>query len=182
MDWLDLLAVQKTLKSLLQDHKSRLFGVGGNVGPGVPEQGPLLTLTCTAWLQAYCFCISHLQMGKKHKERNWVSSNCHMNVSYHCLIWIKKSLFLPGSFFLFVFLFLYPLSLYLFNLTLLFPTQAFLFSFSYIQSVNVRSLWMWPLLKQLQRSLEAFNGKEVLQSPFWLPGLTGDGRCRSLVH
>ena len=67
---------------------------------GGPEQGPLLTLTCTAWLQAYCFCISHLQMGKKHKERTWVSSNCHMTVSYHCLVWIKKSLFLPGSFFL----------------------------------------------------------------------------------
>lgn len=148
---------------------------------GGPEQGPLLTVTCTAWLQPYCFCISHLQMGKKHKDRK---TNCHANVSYHCLVWIKKSLFLPGSFFLFVFLFLYRLSLYLFNLTLLFPPQAFLFSFSfsfsfsYIRSVNLRSLWMWPLLlKQLQRSLVPFNGKEVLLSPFWLPGLTGDERC-----
>jgi len=50
IDWFDLLAVQKTLKSLLQDHKSRLFGVGGNVDPGGPRAGPIA--------DSYLYCLT----------------------------------------------------------------------------------------------------------------------------
>ena len=131
VDWFDLLAVQKTLKSLLQHHKSRLFGVGGNVGPGGPRSGPIADSYLYCLTSAYCFCISHLQRGKSIKT----GIGSHQIVIWMSVttVWYesKRLLFLPGSFFLFVFLFLYPLSLYLFNLTLLFPTQAFLFSFSF---------------------------------------------------
>ena len=42
IDWLDLLAVQRTLKSLLQHHKHQFFG-------SQPFYGPTLTSVCGHW-------------------------------------------------------------------------------------------------------------------------------------